>query len=107
MKFTAVVKFSIAVATGSGNAIALPRENDGDFARVAARSETSCNKDAIDTCVASTGQTSTTCFGHLCAGRPLEKITKRQDDCTEDNLLQCAIMDWNEAQACFQQFCLS
>ena len=66
-----------------------------------------CNKESINACVASTGQDSSACFGNLCAGRPPETaVTKRQDDCTEDNLLQCAILDWNEAQACFQDLCL-
>ncbi|KAI0528167.1 hypothetical protein F5B22DRAFT_24468 [Xylaria bambusicola] len=93
--------FTVAVATSSATALAIGEDANALKPRVF-----NCNKEAINACVASTGQQSEDCFGHLCAGRPLKKVVKRQDQCTEENLLQCAILDWNEAQACFQDLCL-
>ncbi|KAI1128857.1 hypothetical protein F5Y10DRAFT_264744 [Nemania abortiva] len=88
-------------------AIALAIGEDGSTAKAAVMlRDLGCNKDAITTCVTSTGEDGSACFGHLCAGRPLERMVKRQDECTEDNLLQCAILDWNQAQVCFQELCL-
>ncbi|KAI1293886.1 hypothetical protein F5Y03DRAFT_399844 [Xylaria venustula] len=96
---------AMAVAVGMSPAIAMVVRQDISSAKPIKLRELGCNKDAIDTCT-TTGQDSSACFGYLCAGRALETIAKRQDSCTEDNLLQCAILDWNEAQACFQEFCL-
>lgn len=96
MRASAYLQIAIAVvASTSPVAAAVPRH-------------VSCNKEAIDSCVAATGQTGSACFGHLCAGRSIaaDGVAKRQGDCTEENLFQCAILDWNEAQACFQQLCL-
>ncbi|KAI0431135.1 hypothetical protein F5Y09DRAFT_305677 [Xylaria sp. FL1042] len=107
MKVSTFFQTAMALAVSASPAIALAIREDVSPAKPIMLRDTGCNKDTIDACVTSTGQDSSACFGHLCAGRPLETVTKRQgDDCTEDNLLQCAILDWNEAQACFQQLCL-
>lgn len=82
------------------------RENGNPVKAAIMIRDLGCNKDAIDVCVRSTGQDSSACFGHLCAGTPIENVAKRQDDCTEEKLLQCTILDGNEAQVCFQQLCL-
>ncbi|KAI0967344.1 hypothetical protein F4678DRAFT_249684 [Xylaria arbuscula] len=96
---------AMAVAAGTSPAIAMVVGEDIGSVNPIKLRDLGCTKDAIDACT-TTGQDSSACFGYLCAGRSLETIAKRQDDCTEDNLLQCAILDWNEAQACFQEFCL-
>ncbi|KAJ8110004.1 hypothetical protein ONZ43_g5989 [Nemania bipapillata] len=98
---------AMAVAMSASRATALAIGENGNSVKPAVMlRDLGCNKDAIATCTASTGQDGSACFGHLCAGRPLEMMVKRQDECTEDNLLQCAILDWNQAQVCFQQLCL-
>ncbi|KAI0908155.1 hypothetical protein F4824DRAFT_495449 [Ustulina deusta] len=107
MRVSAFFQTAVAVAMSTSTAMALVIGEDGTSVKPVMLRDLGCNQDAIQTCVTSTGQDSLTCFGHLCAGRPIEAVAKRQgDDCTEENLLQCAILDWNEAQACFQQFCL-
>ncbi|KAI1350983.1 hypothetical protein F5Y01DRAFT_135325 [Xylaria sp. FL0043] len=107
MRVSSFFQTAMALAMSTSPAIAMAIRADASPAKPLMLRDTSCNKEAIDACVTSTGQDSSTCFGHLCAGRSLEIVTKRQgDDCTEDNLLQCAILDWQEAQACFQQLCL-
>ncbi|KAJ8129422.1 hypothetical protein O1611_g4209 [Lasiodiplodia mahajangana] len=98
---------AVAVAMSVSPAVALAiGENRSSVKAAIGLRDLGCNKDAITTCVTSTGEDGSVCFGHLCAGRPLERMVKRQDQCTEENLLQCAILDWNEAQVCFQQLCL-
>ena len=98
---------AVAVAMSTTPAIALAIGESRSLVKSAVMlRDLGCNKDAIDACVTATGEDGSACFGHLCAGRPLERMVKRQDDCTEDNLLQCAILDWNQAQVCFQQLCL-
>ncbi|KAI1270767.1 hypothetical protein F5Y18DRAFT_21487 [Xylariaceae sp. FL1019] len=103
MKFAGVLEFALALAVGTTNANPVALENPNiNEARA-----TLCNMDAINQCVAATGETSVNCFGHFCAGKELVTTkTKRQDGCTEENLNACAIMDWIEAQICFQEFCL-
>ncbi|KAI1737031.1 hypothetical protein F4680DRAFT_430025 [Xylaria scruposa] len=107
MRVSACLQAAMAVAISTSPATALVIGEDESHIKAALTlRDIGCNRDAINACVTSTGQDSSTCFGHLCAGRPIERAVKRQDDCTEDNLLQCAILDWNEAQACFQSLCL-
>ncbi|KAI1481221.1 hypothetical protein F4774DRAFT_62012 [Daldinia eschscholtzii] len=67
-----------------------------------------CSMDKIRECVDDTGLESTICFKQVCAGvQGTPRKTKRQEDqCTEENLLQCAVMEWREAEVCFQEFCL-
>ncbi|KAI0146937.1 hypothetical protein GGR57DRAFT_478071 [Xylariaceae sp. FL1272] len=102
MKFAGVLEFALALAVGTSNANPLPLEDANvNVARAAL-----CNINVINQCVAATGETSVNCFGHFCAGKELETTkTKRQDQCTEENLNACAIMDWIEAQICFQELC--
>ncbi|KAI1284194.1 hypothetical protein F5Y07DRAFT_103840 [Xylaria sp. FL0933] len=107
MRVSSFFQTAMALAISISPAIAMAIGADASPAKPIMLRDTGCNKEAIAACVTSTGQDSSACFGHLCAGRPLKTVTKRQgDDCTEDNLLQCAILDWQEAQACFQQLCL-
>ncbi|GAP85788.1 hypothetical protein SAMD00023353_1400780 [Rosellinia necatrix] len=107
MRFSACLRSATAVAVIASPVVALVIGEDGGFAKTTpVIRDAGCNKDAIDACVASTGQTNSACFGHLCADKPINAVAKRQSECTEENLLQCAILDWNEAQACFQQLCL-
>lgn len=98
MRVSTYLQIAMAVAASASPVVvaaAVPRDVSS-----------SCNKEAIDSCVASTAQTGSTCFVQLCAGAAADGVAKRQSDCTEENLFQCAILDWNEAQACFQQLCL-
>ncbi|KAI0537208.1 hypothetical protein GGR58DRAFT_502432 [Xylaria digitata] len=106
MRVAACLRAVVAAAMTVSPAIALAIGRDGNSVKEVMLRDLGCSKDAINTCVTSTGQESSVCFGQLCAGRPIETVAKRQDECTEENLLQCAILDWNEAQACFQQLCL-
>ncbi|TGJ84263.1 hypothetical protein E0Z10_g4496 [Xylaria hypoxylon] len=107
MRVSACLQTAMAVAMSTSPAIALAIGGDGSSAKGVVLRDLGCSQDAINACITSTGQESSACFGHLCAGRPIETAAKRQvDECTEENLLQCAILDWNEAQACFQQLCL-
>ncbi|GAW19849.1 hypothetical protein EKO27_g749 [Xylaria grammica] len=107
MRASACLQTAMAVAVSASPAIALVMGGDGGSVKGVMLRGLDCSKAAIDACVTSTGQESSACFGHLCADRPIETVAKRQvDNCTEENLLQCAILDWNEAQACFQQLCL-
>ncbi|KAI0877482.1 hypothetical protein GGS24DRAFT_120610 [Hypoxylon argillaceum] len=96
---------ALAMSTSPAFALAIG-ENGSPVKPAVMLRDLSCSKEAIASCTTTTGQDGSACFGHLCAGRPLEMMVKRQDDCTEDNLLQCAILDWNQAQVCFQQLCL-
>ncbi|KAH8157254.1 hypothetical protein CIB48_g10991 [Xylaria polymorpha] len=105
MRVSSCLQVAMAVAISTSPAVALVIGEGESHVKVMLR-DLGCNRDAINACVTSTGQDSSACFGHLCAGRPIERAVKRQDDCTEENLLQCAILDWNEAQACFQSLCL-
>ncbi|KAI0205845.1 hypothetical protein F4808DRAFT_455347 [Astrocystis sublimbata] len=103
MRVSAYLSAAVAVAMSVSPAIALAiREDQSQTLNLR---DNSCSKTAIDACAALSGHDNTACFGRLCMGRPL--ITKRQDEdqCTEDNLLRCSILDWNEAQACFQSIC--
>ncbi|KAI1428661.1 hypothetical protein F5Y12DRAFT_681669 [Xylaria sp. FL1777] len=107
MRVSAFFRTAMAVAVSTSPAIARAIGEDGSSVNPVVLRDLSCNKNAIDACVTATGQDSSACFGYLCAGRPIETVVKREgDQCTEDNLLQCAILDWQEAQACFQEFCL-
>ncbi|KAI1366159.1 hypothetical protein F5Y08DRAFT_144563 [Xylaria arbuscula] len=106
MRVSSFVQTAFALAVTASPATALAIGEDASAHKPVMLRDLGCNKESINACVASTGQDSSACFGSLCAGRPLETVTKRQDDCTEDNLLQCAILDWNQAQACFQDLCL-
>ncbi|KAI0406483.1 hypothetical protein F4802DRAFT_100064 [Xylaria palmicola] len=96
---------AVAMSTSPARALAIGTERSAPEPALILR-DPGCHKEAVDTCVTSTGQGFSTCFIQLCAGRPTERAAKRQDNCTEDNLLECAILEWNEAQTCFQQLCL-
>ncbi|KAI0473113.1 hypothetical protein GGR56DRAFT_677141 [Xylariaceae sp. FL0804] len=64
-----------------------------------------CSREAIEDCMDATSNDATTCFGFMCAGRPLP-VSKRDDECDEENLLQCAGQEWTQAQVCFEELCL-
>lgn len=125
MKFSAIVELAVVLVVGLANVDAAPLETTTLMLRA-----TSCNKAAIDDCASSTGQDSSECFRTLCVNT-LQQSVKRQDQCTEDNLLQCAVQDWEQAECkssiltwrarvvsmiasiltvgiavCFEQFCL-
>ncbi|CAJ2503024.1 Uu.00g104180.m01.CDS01 [Anthostomella pinea] len=108
MRFPSTTGFALALAIGASLVAALPGAARNGTTLVAPSSAADCSKESIANCVASTGSNSTTCFGHLCAGRELKKMRKRQDDleCTEENLLECAVMEWREAEVCFEELCL-
>ncbi|KAI1203394.1 hypothetical protein F5X97DRAFT_284411 [Nemania serpens] len=107
MRVSACLQAAMAVTLGASPATTLVIRDNGSPTKSAIMiRDLGCNKDAIDACVRSTGQDRSVCFGHLCAGKPIENMAKRQDDCTEEKLLQCTVLDWNEAQVCFQQLCL-
>ncbi|KAI0471244.1 hypothetical protein F4859DRAFT_484918 [Xylaria cf. heliscus] len=106
MRVSACLQAALALTISTSPAIALVIGEDETHVNAGLMlRDLGCNRDAINTCVTSTRQDSSTCFGALCAGRAIEKAVKREDQCTEENLLQCAILDWNEAQACFQSLC--
>ncbi|KAI0892134.1 hypothetical protein F4806DRAFT_245802 [Annulohypoxylon nitens] len=66
-----------------------------------------CTMQQIRDCVNDTGLESTLCFAQVCSGSQKKaRVIKRQDQCTEENLLQCAVMEWREAEVCFQELCL-
>ena len=67
-----------------------------------------CSRDAIDRCRDNTGLDFPACFASTCAPA-VEAGTrpKREEDlCTEYNLVQCAIVEWRQAETCFQELCL-
>lgn len=67
-----------------------------------------CSRDAIDRCRDSgTGLDWPTCFASVCAPAIEPGSFKREEElCTEQNLVQCAIVEWREAETCFQELCL-
>ena len=65
-----------------------------------------CQEDAVANCVNSTGLDGPTCFAKVCAPGIDLKVLKRQDTCTEENLIQCAVVEWRQAEGCFQELCL-
>ncbi|KAF3058527.1 hypothetical protein GL218_05925 [Daldinia childiae] len=109
MKFFALPNIATILAVSASLVVALPLEAEANTINTT-RSTTSndCSMDKIRECVADTGLESTICFKQVCAGvQGTPRKTKRQEDqCTEENLLQCAVMEWREAEVCFQEFCL-
>ncbi|KAI1463942.1 uncharacterized protein F4812DRAFT_445038 [Daldinia caldariorum] len=109
MKFLAVPTIATFLAACASLGSALPVEAEANKISTP-RSSTSnnCSMDKIRECVDDTGLESTICFKQVCAGvQGTPRKTKRQEDqCTEENLLQCAVMEWREAEVCFQEFCL-
>ncbi len=67
---------------------------------------TSCEEEAVASCVSRTGLDGPTCFAMVCAPEIDLKVLKRQDTCTEENLVQCAVVEWRQAEICFQELCL-
>ncbi|KAI0108120.1 hypothetical protein F4814DRAFT_426864 [Daldinia grandis] len=109
MKFFALLNVATVLIVSASLVAALPLEAKANTINIT-RSTTSndCSMDKIRECVADTGLESTICFKQVCAGvQGTPRKTKRQDDqCTEENLFQCAVMEWREAEVCFQEFCL-
>ncbi|KAI0015163.1 hypothetical protein F4780DRAFT_784429 [Xylariomycetidae sp. FL0641] len=105
MKFPTGLNFLSALAFSVSVVAATPIVEVGHDHAPNLPRDASCSKSSIDQCAVATGAASTACFGHLCAGRTLS-ITKRQDSCTEENLLECTGEQWQQAQLCFEQLCL-
>ncbi|KAI1081046.1 hypothetical protein F5B20DRAFT_69843 [Whalleya microplaca] len=107
MRFPIVQHLVLTLVMGISLIAAMPFEADGSTTN-ATRSK-DCTSAAIANCVLETGLESGACFAKMCAGiqeADLKK-TKRQDDqCTEENLLQCAVGEWRDAEICFQEYCL-
>ncbi|KAI1462681.1 hypothetical protein F4805DRAFT_452506 [Annulohypoxylon moriforme] len=87
---------------------ALPVDVEGHTIRAMKSLRSSgCSMAKIRDCVNDTGLESTLCFAQVCSGAQKKmRVVKRQDQCTEENLLQCAVMEWREAEVCFQELCL-
>ncbi|XXH03799.1 hypothetical protein Hte_010205 [Hypoxylon texense] len=101
---------AMVVALCASLAAALPVEIDANAVYTTKGIRSSgCSMENIRECIDDTGLESTLCFAKVCGTdeTPTARMTKRQDDqCTEENLLQCAVMEWREAEICFQELCL-
>ncbi|OTA84697.1 hypothetical protein M434DRAFT_36352 [Hypoxylon sp. CO27-5] len=109
MKFLALPNVTMVLAMCASLVAALPLDVEGNTIGVAKSIRSSdCSLSKIQECVDDTGLESTLCFKQVCAGtQGTPKMVKRQDDqCTEENLLQCAVQEWREAEVCFQELCL-
>ncbi|KAI1633452.1 hypothetical protein F4809DRAFT_622948 [Biscogniauxia mediterranea] len=104
MKNCIVSHLAFACAIGASIAAAITPNIGRDVGGVVAtRQETECSKTAVDSCVAATGNDGTACFEQICVGTQSRKA-KRDDQCSEDNLFQCAATQ--DPSDCFQEFCL-
>ncbi|KAI1380640.1 hypothetical protein F4677DRAFT_404149 [Hypoxylon crocopeplum] len=110
MKFLRLPNDVLALVMCASLATALPLEVDSSTSSAVKEIRSSeCSLNKIQECVADTGLESTLCFKQVCVGIEGAKprMTKRQEDqCTEENLFQCAVMEWREAEVCFQELCL-
>ncbi|KAI0012222.1 hypothetical protein F4779DRAFT_614671 [Xylariaceae sp. FL0662B] len=107
MRLPIVQTLALTLALGISLVAAIPFEADGSTTNNTGSED--CTSKAINNCVALTGLGSAACFAQVCAGiREADlKMAKRQEDsCTEENLLQCAVGEWRDAEVCFQEFCL-
>ncbi|KAI1400030.1 hypothetical protein F4819DRAFT_487924 [Hypoxylon fuscum] len=114
MKFPVLPNVTVVLTICASLIAALPLEAEAiktSSTKNIRRSD--CSMQKIRECVNDTGLESTLCLAQVCASAegetptPTPRNTKRQDDqCTEENLVQCAIMEWREAEICFQEFCL-
>ncbi|KAI0842590.1 hypothetical protein F5Y06DRAFT_258024 [Hypoxylon sp. FL0890] len=109
MKFSALPNVTMVLAMCASLVAALPLETEVNMISTMKSIRSSgCSLSSIQECVEDTGLESTLCFQKVCAGvQGTPKRVKRQDDqCTEENLLQCAVQEWREAEVCFQELCL-
>ncbi|KAL7623145.1 hypothetical protein AAE478_006826 [Parahypoxylon ruwenzoriense] len=112
MKFSDLPNVAVVLTVCASLIAALPLETEGNTISVAKNTRSNaCSLQKIAECVADTGLESTICFAQVCAGTEGTKLTTRtvkrdEDQCTEENLLQCAVMEWREAEICFQELCL-
>ncbi|KAI1502636.1 hypothetical protein F5X99DRAFT_378687 [Biscogniauxia marginata] len=100
MRYPIVSRLVFTCAIGASIAAAIAQDASEDTTM---RRGADCSKSAIDSCVATTENDGTACFEQICVGKRSGK-TKRQDQCSEYNLLQCAATQ--DPSDCFQQFCL-
>ncbi|KAI1773446.1 hypothetical protein F4818DRAFT_110066 [Hypoxylon cercidicola] len=111
MQVPAFSNIATVLALCASLVAALPVEAEGNtiYTTKGIRSS-GCSMGTIRDCIDDTGLESTLCFAKVCGGTegtPTARRTKRQDDqCTEENLLQCTVMEWREAEICFQELCL-
>ncbi|KAI1251251.1 hypothetical protein MGN70_008315 [Eutypa lata] len=96
----------LLLSIGSLFVTAIPLETARDIKVSTSSRSTICQEDAISNCVSDTGLDGPSCFAKVCALEVDLKVMKRQDTCTEENLVQCAVTEWREAEVCFQELCL-
>ncbi|KAI2470953.1 hypothetical protein F4781DRAFT_388991 [Annulohypoxylon bovei var. microspora] len=108
MKFTALPNVAMILVMCASLIAALPVDAEGHPIRgIKSLRSSGCSMSKIRDCVNDTGLESSLCFAQVCSGTQKKmRVIKRQDQCTEENLLQCAVMEWREAEVCFQELCL-
>ena len=109
MKSTAMPNLAWLLTFSSLLATAMPFNTEGGGIAGTAQSlgANVCERDSIANCMRSAGLDVPTCFASACAPAIDPRTLKRQEDtCTEENLVQCAITEWREAETCFREFFL-
>ncbi|KAI0124079.1 hypothetical protein BJ170DRAFT_598404 [Xylariales sp. AK1849] len=110
MKSVALSHLFVILAMSMTITAAVPLDITGDNTMVSSKNAiNNCSKDAITKCVAESGLDTPACFARICtSGTGANELRRRQDDsqCTEDNLLDCAVTQWKNPDICFQEFCL-
>ncbi|KAI0601503.1 hypothetical protein F4775DRAFT_589283 [Biscogniauxia sp. FL1348] len=105
MRYPIFSHLAFACAIGASIAAAITPNTGRDVSgTVETRQNVECSKSAVDSCVAATGADGTACFEQICVGTQSSRKMKRDDQCSEDNLFQCAAT--RDPSDCFQEFCL-
>ncbi|KAI1142546.1 hypothetical protein F5Y05DRAFT_409695 [Hypoxylon sp. FL0543] len=101
MKFLALPNVTVALAMCASLVAALPLETEGNtISTMKSIRSSDCSLSKIQECVDDTGLESSLCFKQVCAGTqvPSKRVKRQDDQCTEENLLQCAVQEWKEAE---------
>ncbi|KAI5923195.1 hypothetical protein F4810DRAFT_710945 [Camillea tinctor] len=105
MRYPVVSHLAFACAIGASIAAAItPNIGRDGSGPMSIRQNADCAKSAVDSCIAATGNDFATCFEQICVGTQSSRKMKRDDECSEENLFQCAATQ--DPSDCFQEFCL-
>ncbi|KAH9900229.1 hypothetical protein F4778DRAFT_782337 [Xylariomycetidae sp. FL2044] len=111
MQFPSLAHLSLAFVMSASLAVAIPHDFNRKTSSAGSGVISGCSQQTITACASGSNETATAaseiqCFRELCFDQAATRNPKRQLQCTEENLNQCAIMEWRDAEDCFRQFCL-